>query len=396
MPIDMALWNLVQENKAAVVDALLQEFDPSYGSDDPIYSPEGEWSYDRFESWLVRAGVTAWPRLDSGRLDIDGDAFRSMYHEPGIEKLHALRDSLGVIVKARLPIGKDGRNRPALFPFGTATGRNAHRKSLYNAHAGMRSFMVFPENSIGAYLDWNGQEIGVAAAYSGDRQLIEDYGGDIYHALARMCGLTKEPDPIKWKKGQPQARQRMKVLQLGINYGMGVPSLARGLDRHPLIASEIIQRHKHRYPTFWQWRTDLARAAMLERRIESAFGWPLHISHSPNQRTLYNFPMQSGGAEMLRLATMRLCDAGIVPVMLIHDGILFEETEPEKIEHAKEIMIAAGRDCCNGLTIGADVDQLLKGGARYQDKRPVAQRMWNRIMGKLRSIGIPIRQGEAA
>ena len=68
-----------------------------------------------------------------------------MYHVPGIEGLHALRDSLGVIVRAKLPIGRDGRNRPSLFPFCTATGRNAHAKSLYNAHAGMRSFMVFPE-----------------------------------------------------------------------------------------------------------------------------------------------------------------------------------------------------------------------------------------------------------
>ena len=37
----------------------------------------------------------------------------------------------------------------------------------------------------------------------------------------------------------------MKQLQLGINYGMGVRSLARGLDRHPLIASEVIIRHQH-------------------------------------------------------------------------------------------------------------------------------------------------------
>ena len=82
--------------------------------------------------------MPAWPRLESGQLDIDGDAFRLMYHVPGIEGLHALRDSLGVIVRAKLPIGADGRNRPSLFPFCTATGRNAHAKSLYNAHAGMR------------------------------------------------------------------------------------------------------------------------------------------------------------------------------------------------------------------------------------------------------------------
>ena len=55
-----------------------------------------------------------------------------------------LRDSLGVIVRARIPIGPDGRNRPSLFPFATATSRNAQAKSLYNAHASMRSFMKFP------------------------------------------------------------------------------------------------------------------------------------------------------------------------------------------------------------------------------------------------------------
>jgi hypothetical protein len=390
MPIDMVLWNLVQENKAAVIAALIRQFDPSYGSPYPIYTPEGQWSYERFEQWLIYAGVAAWPRLDSGRLDLGSDAFRLMYHVPGIEALHALRDSLGFIVKARLPIGRDGRNRPSLFPFGTATGRNAHAKSPYNAHAGMRSFMVFAPGTIGFYLDWRTQEVGVAAAFSGDRALMEDYAtGDVYHALARMCGLTNDPDPIRWKKLNRPQRDRMKPLQLGINYGMGVPSLARGLDRHPLIASEIIERHKRRYPRFWQWRAEMVQAAMLDRWMESVFGWPLHITHSPNQRTLYNFPMQSGGAEMLRLATVRLCEAGIVPIMLIHDGILFEETDPEKVELAIEIMRGAGRDVCDGLVeIGVDIDQRLEHGARYHDKRPMAQKMWATIMNTLHTIGV--------
>jgi DNA polymerase-1 len=126
---------------------------------------------------------------------------------------------------------------------------------------------------------------------------------------------------------------------------------------------------------------------MLARRMESVFGWPLHITASPNQRTLYNFPMQAGGAEMLRLATVRLCEAGIVPVMLIHDGILFEEIEREKIEHAKEIMRQAGRDVCGGLTIDAEVDQMLENGARYHDKRPMAQQMWQTVMRALDAVG---------
>jgi hypothetical protein len=397
MPIDMHLWNLVQENKAAVISELLRRHDPSHGDVETIYDADGRWSYARFERWLLRAGIGTWPRLASGKLDLDGDAFELMYHVPGIDGLHALRKSINVIVKAELPIGRDGRNRPKLFPFGTATGRNAHAKSLYNAHAGMRSFMVFPENSTGAYLDWRTQEVGIAAALSGDQALIADYSaGDIYHALALLCGLTREPDAAKWKRENPEQRERMKRLQLGINYGMGVRSLARGLDRHPIIASNLIERHRRRYPPFWRWRDDTVNAATIDRKMTSIFGWPLHISTSPNERTLYNFPMQSGGAEMLRLAVVRLCDAGIVPCMLIHDGILFEETEPEKIDQAREIMVQAGRDCCDGLQIGASTDQLLRNGARYRDKRPMAVKMWATIMDVLRSIGVPVKQQDAA
>ena len=331
--------------------------------------------------------MTAWPRLASGRLDISGDAFRLMTFIPGAEELHALRDSLGVIVRAKLPIGRDGRNRPSLFPFCTTTGRNAHARSLYNAHAGMRSFMSFP-NKIGVYLDWRTQEIGVAAALSDDRALMDAYrSGDVYHTLAMICGLTNDCDRKRWKNKNPAMRQRMKSLQLAINYGMSVPSLAKGLDRHPLIAAAIIERHKQTYPSFWEWRNNMVQVAMLERRIETVFGWPLRISTSPNRRTLYNFPMQANSAEMLRLAACRLCEASLVPSMLIHDGILLEVDNREQIAHAIEIMRAAGRDVCNGFEIDVDIDQELINGARYRDKRPVAQKMWQAIMDALEAVG---------
>ena len=206
IPIDMVLWNLVQENKTAVIGELLRRFDPSYGSDDPIYTADGEWSYDRFERWLPSTGIMAWPRLESGALDISGDAFRLMYHHPGIENLHALRDSVGFIAKARLPIGPDGRNRPSLFPFGTATGRNAHAQAPYNAHAGVRGFMQFPPDKVGAYLDWRTQEVGIAAVRSGDERLMADYSSAAMSTTrSRACAAqTDDPDPKHWKDHNPE------------------------------------------------------------------------------------------------------------------------------------------------------------------------------------------------
>jgi DNA polymerase-1 len=392
MPIDMTLWNAVQENKPAIVSALLRKFDPSYGDEEPIYTADGRWSDSRFECWLAKVGVHEWPWLNSGKIQIDGDAFKLMYGaHPAIEGLHALRDSLGVIVRAKLPIGSDGRNRPSLFPFGTATGRNAQARSLFNAHAGMRSFMLFAEDATAVYLDWRTQEVGVAAARSGDTALMESYlSGDIYHRLALMCGITTDTDAKRWKKDNPEQRQMMKALQLGMSYGMGVRSLAKGLQRHRMIASEVIIRHKRQYPRYWEWREDMVQRAMLARKIESELdGWPLHLSTSPNKRTLFNFPMQSGGAEMLRLAADRLCDAGLIPSMLVHDGILLELQNSEQVEHAAEIMRVAGTEACGGLEIGADIDfDQRVSGRRFRDKRNVAQAMWATVMGVLLDLGV--------
>jgi DNA polymerase I-like protein with 3'-5' exonuclease and polymerase domains len=205
-----------------------------------------------------------------------------------------------------------------------------------------------------------------------------------------MCGLTNDPDPKRWKHERPDQRERMKPLQLGINYGMGVRSLARGLDRHALVAAEIIIRHQRRYPPYWEYREEQVQRAMLAREIVSAYdGWTLRLSNSPNKRTLYNFPMQSGGAGMLRVTSNRLCDAGLLPSMLVHDGILLELKNGEEVEHVLEIMRKAGAETCGGLVeVGADIDfDQRKKGARFIDKRPIAQKMWATIMDVLILIG---------
>ncbi len=218
---------------------------------------------------------------------------------------------------------------------------------------------------------------------------MADYrGGNVYYALARSSGLTADPDQKHWKDNDPEMRQRMKSLQLGINYGMGVRSLAKGLDSHPLIASSLIETHRRVHPRFWEWRAQQVQNAMLDRRIETVFGWPLHLSTSPNKRTLYNFPMQGNGAEMLRLAAWRLCEAGLVPACWFTTAFCSSWTTTNKYEHANEIMRWAGREVCNGFEIDVEVDQKLIGGARYCDKRPKALEMWATIMDVLESIGV--------
>jgi hypothetical protein len=393
--IDVTLWNLVQENKAAVIAALVRKFDPSYwgagtvnDSGVRIYALEGGWSDKRFERWLVWAKVPYWPRLASGKLDLEGDTFALMAAiVPAVAGLHVLRDTIGFIAKARLPIGRDGRNRPSLFPFGCATGRNAHRRSPYNAHAGVRGFIVAPEGSFVAYSDWRPQEVAIGAAVFRDPILRDDYlGGDIYHSLAKMLGWADDPDRKRWKREHDGQRNKAKIIQLGVGYGMTASSLSVHLQRHPLVGEAVMGIYARRYSRFIRGRERAYEKALEDRKIVGADGWTLKLTHSQNAPSLFNFPCQSGGAYQMREATIHMCNAGIVPVMSAHDAFLLEESDPRRIEEAEQVMRDVASETC-GFPVDADRDQFLRPGQHYCDKRKEAQEVWKIIMDVLAQIG---------
>ena len=131
------------------------------------------------------------------------------------------------------------------------------------------------------------------------------------------------------EEANPAQRDRMKVDPIGDQLRHGRPFAGARARPPPADRRRVLSALRERAPEILARAAGtLCDAALNARRIESSYGWPLRISHSPNQRSLLNFPMQSDGAEMLREATVRLCDAGIVPIMLVHDGILFEEDGP--------------------------------------------------------------------
>ena len=123
----------------------------------------------------------------------NGDAFRMMYGvHPAIEGLHALRDALGVIVRARIPIGPR-RSQPAE----PVSVRHRHRPQCPGQEPVQRTRLDALVHEVRARQDRalsglaNPGSRRRRGAQSGDRALMEDYlGGDIYHALAKMCGLT--------------------------------------------------------------------------------------------------------------------------------------------------------------------------------------------------------------
>jgi hypothetical protein len=90
---------------------------------------------------------------------------------------------------------------------------------------------------------------------------------------------------------------------------------------------------------------------------------------------------------------VRLCEAGLVPSMLVHDGILFELDNMVQVEQAKAIMAAAGIEVCGGFEIGVGVEQLRERGERFRDKR--GKDMWKTIIDVLKRVGA-IEKDDAA
>lgn len=89
-------------------------------------------------------------------------------------------------------MGADGRNRTLLSPFRSTTGRNqpSISKFIFGSARFIRGLIKPPDGFGLAYVDWKSQEIGIAAALSGDGKMIDSYmSGDPYLAFAVQAGL---------------------------------------------------------------------------------------------------------------------------------------------------------------------------------------------------------------
>src|SRR5262249_43831296 len=135
-----------------------------------------------------------------------------------------------------------------LNPFGTKTGRNnpSTNRALFGLPHTMRSFMEPGPGMAIAQVDYGAEEIGIAAAVSGDPVLMADYrSGDPYRQFAAAAlGLLKPTE---------QQRQVYKAVVLGRIYGLGVASLARNLGIAKSQATRTIEQMVARYPVLNAW-----------------------------------------------------------------------------------------------------------------------------------------------
>jgi hypothetical protein len=340
----------------------------------------------KFAEYLARESIP-WPRLESGALDLSDDAFREMCKRfPRVSPLRELRHALSQMRLSELPVGSDRRNRCLLSAFRAKTGRNqpSNAKFLFGPSCWLRSLIKPAPGFSVAYVDWSQQEWGIAAALSGDENMLEAYSStDPYLTFACQAGAvpsdaTKETHPIE--------REQFKVCALAVQYGMQAESLAFRLGQPQAQARHLLSLHKETYPRFWKWSQAAVDRAMLYGSLHTVFGWLVHVGPNSNPRSLANFPCQANGAEMLRLACCMATERGIRVCAPVHDAVLIEgpiDDIESVVAETQKIMAEASRIVLSGFELRTDAE-IVAAPDRYSDKRGVE--MWGKVMDVLDSV----------
>lgn len=319
VPIDVEGLARLQEGWERLVERLIRDVDERYGVFDGRQFRRRRW-----RAWLNTHRIS-WPRNDDGELEIDQATFKDMaIAHPSIRPMKELRATLAKLRPSKISVGRDGRNRCDLRPFAAKTSRNAPRTSnfIFGPASWIRGLIKPAVGMALAYIDYELQEFGIAAGLSGDTNMIEEYkAGDPYLSFAKRAGAV----PMHaTKSSHRDDRKRFKSCLIGIQYGMGVYSLAQRLNVPRREAKRLLALHKATFPTYWRWSRAVVNTAIRDCRLQSTLGWKINVGPKPNRRSLQNFPIQANGAEMLRVSCCYLTEAGIRVCAPVHDALLVE------------------------------------------------------------------------
>jgi hypothetical protein len=340
IPIDVTKLNQLKNNWDWIKTELIAEVDRDYD----VF--EGNvFKTHKFDDYLKRNNIS-WECTPKGNLKLDNTYFSNQAKAyPELKSLQELRYTLGKLRLTNLQVGEDGRNRCLLSPFQAITSRNqpSSNRYIFGPSIWMRNLIAPTEGNALAYIDYEQQEIAIAGALSKDYALLEAYdSGDPYLAFAKSAGAIP---PDGTKERHPEIREKYKILMLAIGYGMAVETFAKQAKIPLDEAKSMMAYHKRKYNRYWEWISNFIDIGLLSGKVHTTYHWQMKTKDS-KYRTLQNWPMQSHGADILRLAICMCISHNIKVCGPVHDAILIEssiENIEDDVENAKYYMEKASK-----------------------------------------------------
>jgi DNA polymerase I-like protein with 3'-5' exonuclease and polymerase domains len=274
--------------------------------------------------------------------------------------------------------------------FRSVTGRNQPTRFVFGGPKWLRLLLV-PESPdhVLVYVDFVAQEIGLAAALSGDKELKAVYSaGDCHMEFAIRAGAA--PGGAT-KQSHSTVRKRYKTVNLGVLYGQTAFGISHRLGISQLDAERLLAEHKALFPRFWQWQEQLVQGSYDRGWIVTPCGWKSRIPHFSNERTWMNWPMQASGADVMRLTVTYLDRQHVRILAVIHDGFLLSCRRDQLAELQEAVDFAcqaAVEHVVPGFPLRWDVT-IHEGRLHDEDGLP----LWNRLMAILCRFEPPATPG---
>ncbi|NKB87319.1 MAG: DNA polymerase I [Acidobacteria bacterium] len=224
------------------------------------------------------------------------------------------------------------------IPIRTATGRQIRQAFVPNT------------GSVLLVADYSQIELRLMAHLSGDPELQRAFreGFDIHRATAAAI-FHVEPDDVSYEQ-----RDRAKVINFGVLYGMGPQRLAREFEVSVKEAKEFIEKYKSAYPKVGEYLDKTVEQAKEEGLVTTLLGRVRHLPELQSgrpmvrafgERIAVNTPLQGTAADLIKLAMVnldrRFTEENIAARMTIqvHDELVFE-VDAEEIDQVAEIVRA--------------------------------------------------------
>ena len=128
--------------------------------------------------------------------------------------------------------------------------------------------------------------------------------------------------PGATKQTHRAIRNLYKRISLGVLYGLTAYGAAYRLQITVEQAQIIIDQHREFFRHIGIGLSTWYRMPMIVVLLSPSCGWGCKVPHDSNPRTWLNWPIQSTGADIMRLTVIYLDQMGVQLLAPIHDGFL--------------------------------------------------------------------------
>jgi DNA polymerase I-like protein with 3'-5' exonuclease and polymerase domains len=390
IPFDNKLVNEFNTYYPRVKRHLIEKYNKTIN----VFDEYGVEKNNLFQEMIKRNDLfDKWPRtFKTGELLKDKKIIAKFTHIKDIRIYQKIKYFINLTELSMFKPGADGRMRTPFHMFGTETGRCTASTSefVFGGPGWVRNFIKPGWGNWCVYLDYSQQEVAIQGYLSGDKKLMEVYrNGDVYINTAKMIGLV--PD-YATKQSHPKERQICKTLFLAQGYGAGPGYVKSQIGCSLLRARHYLRLFKHTYRTYDTWINNQIKLAAINGKMTTVFGWQRYLNGKAKigkngklksiRNSLLNWPIQSTGSDVLRMALIGLSDNHFEVNAMVHDAFLISipiQEFNERLEEAKKIMARAAESVVGVIRVE---ENIIKGNFI---QKPEIQKDFDEIFNEIRN-----------